>query len=178
MTPDSDVLCLCMCTHASAPVCLWCRGQGTHFRLLLLLYLSLAQWPPRLNLMSSPVPLDEFQHALTFSQPPRCLTSSPVCLLVSSPFFSIFFPLSYPTASLLDSLSILAILFLWFSFHLPDFFPILPELSCLSAFYFSPFATHSKPTIIKKNMCPWTRETFSLSMGFCLCILPPWRDIL
>lgn len=47
-------------------------------------------------------------------------------------------------------------------------------------FYFSPFATHFKHTIIKKKKkkCPWTQETFSLSKGFCFGILPPWRDKL
>lgn len=137
------------------PVCWWCRvAEGrelilgcccaiTCYTCLLHTVTSSAQ-PDVL----SPLPLDKFQHALIFSQCPRCLTS------VSFPFS----PFSFPIPTVLYSFSILAIFFLMVFFL----------LTC----FFLPYCLLIPSTQLLKKKYVSLDSTFGLSMGFCLCIFP------
>lgn len=102
---------------------------------------SYTQWAPWLNAASSPLPLDHFQHALIFSQPPLCLTSLPVLLsLLGSPNFPFHTPsLLYSLCTLLHSFA--------FSFSYPDNVGIAGKSRFLFCIFHT-FATHSKNTFV------------------------------
>ena len=120
-----------------------CQGEGTHFILLLCSCVSLVS----LHTPPPPLPLDQFQHVLIFSQPPHSLFSLPFSPRVPSTLL----PCCTPPVSILHTI-------------VSDLC-VLPELSLhvsapYPATYFQPWS-------------PWTWKTLSRSMGFCLSIFPP-----
>ena len=62
-----------------------------------------------------------------------------------------------------------------FPTHVILFFCFSSLLACmsLSLHFLFLFSFFFHPEL----KCPWIQETFSLLMGFCLCILPPRRDV-
>lgn len=172
----TQVCCVCMCRHASVPVCLWCTVAEVRELIsdccccptcLLHTATSSAQSdvlsPPPGQIPTWPY----FLSASLLSYFSSCLSSFLFSFLLH--FLSPFLP--HCTTSVFHSLYLLYYSYGFLFTYLIFFRTACLFLSLRFLFFILCHSFHAHN--YSENMCPWTQETFSLSMGFCLCILPP-----